>query len=267
MQASGPSGYTDELKELPDRYWSTGDLRDFMAEASPFIMRYCRRRLSRDDDLIGDFYVHFYERAPRCLEHYKSRQDIPFTGYLATYLRHEFLNYVRSARQVEVHETPTAEFFGREAQSTATSIPATPHDLAIDRAVEALPLHTRLPLKLYYGMELNIAELQEIAELHSQPADAAAFMANYRARRLQRSERTRRIEDRSAHLTYLIHRRPGTEDRRRWSRWKNRLNDMLIIKRGVMSTGELSRLFGVSKSTIARRMEQAQRVIRGGTEL
>ena len=268
MQASGSTGYTDELKDLPDQYWNTGDLRGFMAEASPFILRYCRRRLSRDDDLIGDFYVHFYERAHGCLERYKNRQDIPFTGYLATYLRHEFLNYTRAARNVQIRETPSAEIFGREQESRAAAasdaIPAL--DQKIDRSLERLPLQNRLPLKLYYGMELNIEELREIADRHSQPAEAAAFMAGYRRRRLQRSERNRRLEDRSAHLTYLIHRKPGTEEHRRWSRWKNRLNDMLLQKRGVMSIGELGRLFGVSKSTIARRMEQAQRMIRGGTE-
>ncbi|MEQ9364658.1 MAG: sigma-70 family RNA polymerase sigma factor [Leptospirales bacterium] len=266
MQASRPSGYTDELKELPDRYWSTGDLREFMAEASPFIMRYCRRRLSRDDDLIGDFYVHFYERAPGCLEHYKSRQNIPFTGFLATYLRHEFLNYARATRSEQVPETPTAEFFGWDAQSRSESDARESRDLEIDQFVAELPVKTRLPLKLYYGMELNIEELREIARLHPRPGDAAEFMSAYRARRMRLSERTRKLEDRSAHLNYLIHRRPGAEAHRRWSRWKHRLNNMLLIKRGVMSIGELANLFGVSKSTIARRMEQAQRTIRGGSE-
>lgn len=237
-----------------------------MEEASPFILRYCRRRLSRDDDLIGDFYVHFYERAPGCLEQYKSRQDIPFTGYLATYLRHEFLNYARITRNAQVRETPTAEFFGRE-QTRTVSAPAATHDLAIDQILENLPLNTRLPLKLYYGMELNFEELHEIAGLHEEPSAAAAFMMKYRTRRLRLSERVRKLEDRSAHLTYLIHRQPGTDAHQRWSRWKHRLNDMLVLKRGVMSTGELSKLLGVSKSTVARRMEQAQRLIRGGAEL
>ena len=187
-------GYTDELRELPARYWSTGDLPDFMEQASPFIMRYCRRRLSKDDDLIGDFYVHFYERAPGCLEHYKSRQDIPFTGYLATYLRHEFLNYAKTSRNARYSETPTAEFFGRERSMFSFSgadeqpdAPELPPDDSVDRLLEPLPLHVRLPIKLYHGLELNFEELHEIASVHETPIAAAQFVTEYRTRRLRLS--------------------------------------------------------------------------------
>lgn len=266
MSYPGRSPDPDELRDLPARFWQTGDLTAFMEGASPFILRYSRKRFCQDDDLIGDFYVHFYERAVGCLNHYQERQHIPFTGYLAKYLYNEFLNYIRTRRSHSQRETPAAEIYAcaRPDPDEADATGAPPEiDLRLDRALQNLPVRLRLPLKLYYGLELNIEELRAIVERLNDPVAASNFLIDYRARRLRQSERMRWLEDRAAHLTYLIHRSPGSGQYRNWTRWKERLRRMVQQNRGILSVGELSQLLGASKSTIARRIEQAQSQIRG----
>ena len=277
------TGYADELANLPDHYWRDEDLPAFMEHASPFIMRYCRNRLTRDDDLIGDFYVHFYERAARCLERYISRQHIPFTGYFATYLRHEFLNYARSVRDTRYFESPVDDLheWSRLTQPDVLGKPKSNNrvvgsserpdeedltdaaqvaDLA--EAVAGLEPEVRLALKLYHGMELHMADLQRLTELSASPQAAAELVCEFRARLQQRRARLRKIEDRSAYLNYLIHRRPDDAPAvRRWSRWKQRLRETLARDRGLMSTSEIGALFRVSKSTVARRLARARKFL------
>lgn len=277
------TGYADELGSLPDRYWKSEDLPAFMERASPFIMRYCRNRLTRDDDLIGDFYVHFYERAAGCLERYKSRQHIPFTGYFATYLRHEFLNYARSVRDTRYFEKPVDDLheWSPLARIDATGRPGSGHSLVgasdkqddedatddaqmaeLTAAVDTLDPEARLALKLYHGMELHMADLQQLAKLSANPQAAAELVCEFRARLQRRRARLRKIEDRSAYLNYLIHRRPDDGPAvQRWSRWKQRLRETLAHDRGLMSTSEIGTLFRVSKSTVARRLARARKFL------
>ena len=290
MNATPGGHYPDELHSLPHAYWQSGDLPAFMAGASSFILRYCRARLSRDDDLVGDFYVHFYEKAPTCLEQYKSRQNYPFTGYLASYLRHEFLNFRRKVRESERMERPTADVITRgnrggllnfaadcnaedDALAEMYEPSATDSHSYFDGTLLAnLPLRLRLPLKLYYGLELDLEELETVTRLHDTPAGAAAFLVDWRQRRDRWNAEMQRLEDRAAHLTYLLFHGTGPSGRKpqdtkrsheRWSRWKRRLQERMYRNRGLMSTAELGALFGLSKSSIARRLQRALKLIQG----
>ncbi len=251
----------DPLRELPARYFEDGDLRHFMERASGWILDFCRYRLSRDPDLVGDFYVHFYERADLCLQKYRVRTYMPFTGYLATYLRREFFNFKRGRRS-PVHEVNAPEIFGEEATSSL-QYPARGEADPLSRSLQRiheLSLPARLPLKLYYGMNLDSAELRYIVEVHENPTSASAFLKEFHTRREKMRTRVRHLSDRAAHLSLLIHSAdmegdPVAADRRR--RWKRNLERVQSRDLHLFSLSELAVLLRLSKSAVSRRIQRA----------
>ncbi len=258
----------DELRHLPEQYWRDGDLGRFMEEASPLILSYCRRRLSRDPDLIGDFYVHFYERAPTCLEKFRARVDRQtFTGYLCTYVRHEFFNYLRARRQHSVDEFSAPEIFGlagaAKPQASHSSLSARLYD-----SIDELPLESRLPLKLYYGVEPSLEELRALVETSGSASRAAELLDRMRRRRRHIGHQLQRCRDRIAYLSRMIHRSPADHPRQHnWKRWKDRLHESLERERPVLSLAEIGDLMQISKSTALRRIRRCGRSLRNRPDL
>jgi len=262
----------DPLGDLPRDYWDTGDLRKFMERASPWILDFCYHRLNSDPDVVGDFYVYFYERATICLDKYKSRQHLPFTGYLATYLRHEYYNFIRPRSHCAVEATTIANIHGLEGRSRMQNpFSESEKECAMNRIAEmmaALPLRLRLPLKLHYGFDLNCEELRDLVSRAPSPGRAAEFLLEFNNRRDSLRKKIGRLRNRAAHLNHLIHASPTRgdldTDARTWRRWKNRILGVLSRNRSVYTQGEIAGLLGVSRSTVSRRVARALEIIRGG---
>lgn len=262
--------YDDPLRALPELYRRNGDIRLFMERASGWIMEYCHNRLSRDHDLVGDFYLHFYERADSCLQTYATRRHMPFTGFLATYLRREFFNFKRGRRGL-VREFSAPEFFG-EYDGSPLDYPGDPDADVLARGLprlNALPVRDRLPLKLYFGFDLGAEELRYFVELQRCPLAASDFLKEFHARRERLRAKLARLNDRAAHLTLLIHsaddeRDPRSAVRRR--EWKRRLDQVRGRRRSLYSLNELATLLRVNKSTVSRRIHKVIQTLRNEQE-
>lgn len=255
----------NELVRSVHAYWADGELGPFMERAWPFFCAYVERRLHRDPDIVGEFLVYVYERMPAVLERYKERQDRPVRAYLAVTLRYEFYNFIKRKRNSAVPVCFAPDFDGEwgrtEDDPESEREQARRADLA--GAIRNLELDLRTPIKLYHGLELDVAELRLIAERTGDALAAARFTAEFRRRRAAQLERAGRWRDRARHLERLLHARPAAEERRSlWRRHKRRLESLLLQERGVFSLQEISVLFGVSKSTVKRRLERATQTIR-----
>lgn len=76
-------------------YQRTGaGLQELIARLSPRIYHYPRHRPGLDEDDCGDFYVYFYPRLIRTLEHFHE-QGKPFDHYLNAVLRWQLRSYLR----------------------------------------------------------------------------------------------------------------------------------------------------------------------------
>lgn len=243
------------LGDLPAEYYRSGSVQDFMHSCSAWIMDFARIRLTRDPDVAGDFYIFFYERADRCLAAYKTRQHLPFTGYLATYLRHEFYNFIRFRRTRSVQETSLDETRLLDSRGPA------PENHIVDRLME-LPLDLRLPLKLHHGIDLTGAELRSMAITRG-PGETQSMLREMARRKLTLFKEQEKLEERAARLNHLLHQ--SADDRLR--KWKERIVEALSRPKPVFSYAELARLLGTSKSTIARRIDSARDQIRVQTEV
>lgn len=240
----------NQLGEVPGEYFRTESVQDFMHSCSTWIMNFARIRLTRDPDVAGDFYVFFYERAGRCLEAYKTRQHLPFTGYLATYLRHEFYNFIRLRRRQAISESPLDE---SRVEAPAPSAAESP---VVDRLME-LPLDLRLPLKLHHGIDLSGAEIRAMA-LARGPQETQSMLREMARRKLTLFKEQEKLEERAARLNHLMHRSPD----QRLRKWKERVLEALSRHKPVFSYAEIARLLGTSKSTVSRRIESARDQIR-----
>ena len=262
----------DPLRELPRDYWDSGDIRQFMERASTWIMHFCRQRLNHDPDVIGDFYVYFYERADLCLETYKTRQDLPFTGFLATYLRHEFYNFIYPRRRYSVDECMTADILGlKMASEISYPITVTERQILLEKMMHELasmPVAYRLPLKLTHGMELNCEEMRTMIAHCGSPRKAAHFLQEYNRKRERRREKLMRLRNRVAHLNYMIHaspRRKGiSTDAFLWRKWKRRILTVIERQSAICSRSDIARLLRMNKSTVARRIDRAESKLRRG---
>ena len=282
FSARGPGAATlgartrapDPLLPAARDFFATRDLAAFFESVSPWIIDYAGRRLNRDPDIVGDFYVHVYDRVPEYLRDYQSRQEsVPFTAFFAVCLRNEFMNFIRARRRAAPLEQEWSE--NMQPQKGAHALPRTlrppegEHRLLTSlffQRLDRLPLRLRLPVKLTHGLDPDRDELRELVRLLGGAEPASAVVYEFHRRREVRSRRLRRLEDRIAHLSYLIdsyERRPdlrGTP--RQWSRWKARLHRVLCAQHPLFSLGELGGIFGRNKSTIMRRVERAIALLR-----
>ena len=83
------------------RYQTTHDgFREILEEVSPSIYDFPRRKLPRDEDATGDFYVYFYPRLLRLLARFRD-QGKPFEAYLYSVLTYQFKSFLCKRRQAE----------------------------------------------------------------------------------------------------------------------------------------------------------------------
>ena len=75
-------------------------LSDLVAEISPRVYGYPRRKLGWDEDACGDFYVFFQPRLVRLLSRFKD-QGKPFESYLCSVLSWQLKNFARERRRGE----------------------------------------------------------------------------------------------------------------------------------------------------------------------
>lgn len=271
-RSEAPNIHDEPLERFLREYLKERDLREFMTGASDWILDYCRRRLSRDPDEVGDFYLHFYERAERCLNKYLRSPAVSFTGYLAAYLRHEYMNFRRRRRRPHTGELKFEELVPQSMSSAPeTALQISGADRLsgeLNRILEELPLRQRLVLKLHYGFELGTDELRDIVRHSTTPVGAARFLADYHRRCENNHRRLEKYRQRAAYLNYLIHNNPeetrSTLTPEKMRRWKERVNRLLLVKRGVVNGEEIATLLGVNRSTVARRMERSLGEIKRG---
>lgn len=259
------TGDTDPLGNLPELYYVSGDIAGFMEKAYPWIRDFCSTRLNRDPDIVSDFCVHFYERANRCLEKYRDYLDHPFTGFLATYLRHEFYNFIRGYRRRLLPEQPLGEIARDPGQDlhpygSDESNNSYVNDFIKD-ALQILPVRLRLPLRLYYGLDVDRHDLRELYSLSGNATNTALFLSDFRKRQDSCRRRLRSLKDRSAYLNHLIHSMDEIASisgrAEIYLRWKRRIRESLDRPCHLYSLAELSSVFGLSKSTVARRIRRA----------
>ena len=266
----------DPLAHLPGEYWKNGDISFFMEKASPWILDYCRRRLDRDPDLIGDFYVYFYERAALCLDRYKTRRHLPFTGFLAVYLRHEFKNFLRPRRRygIQEHCSEHIESLVGAFHSGGVALPD-PKDSStvrfaslLNERLENLEPSSRLPLKLFHGIILTAADLKYLVQRSGDPERASSFLLEFNRRREKRLDRLFKIRNRSAFLNYLLHsdaEKPHLRsDSSYWKRWKARAGRFLEDPGGVFTLSEIGEFLKINRTSVKRRIMRAERELREG---
>ncbi|MCE9599349.1 MAG: hypothetical protein K8S54_15400 [Spirochaetia bacterium] len=250
---------TDPLKELPGAYYESEDLPAFMDGCAKWIMRYVQIRLTRDPDMAGDFYLHFYEnKGVACLGAYKTRQDIPFTGFLAVYLRNEFSNFLRTRKRTQISAFPMEDF---SRLADVESVPDSRGDKLLDRMTD-LSLELRIPLKLHYGMDLTAPELRMLAITRG-AEDASRLLRELARRRRQHLTVSERQINRAGRLNHLIHERPSS----RLQRWKSRVVQALGKPKPIFSYAEIGTFLGTSKTTVARRIETARAHLRNAMEI
>lgn len=253
-------------------YQENRDFRLFMENISDFIFQFTRKRLNRDPDIVSDFFVHFYERAQACLDRYKNYQHLPFSGFLVTNIRHEFYNFIRKKRRSQIEMSPSEAILGMKSklelneQVIHNSNDDDRHRLS--RELVKLPMNQRLPVKLYFGLELGIEELQELLTFHPQSRNASVFLQDYRSRRAKRLEQLGRLQDRVRKLNHQIHSYSIESDESQnkglmYKKWKDKIVEALQKERGIYSFQELGNLFLVNKTTIARRIEKAKNILKG----
>ena len=109
-------------------------------------------------------------------------------------------------------------------------------------------------------MELNREELRALIACFPTPVRASEFLLEYNRKRERLQEQMQKLQNRAAHLDYLIHSSIGRRDvadrSTMWRRWKRRILAALNRKRTIYTQGEIAELLCVSKSTISRRIER-----------
>lgn len=243
------------LQELPAFYYRKQDIAAFMEKATPWIQFYTKKALAGDPDVQSDFYLYFYERANRCLEKYKSFPHIPFAGFLAIYLKHEFQNFRRKKKAIIIDYVPVIM---HEKISKDPDLIDEAKTILL-KLLENLPSHLKLPIKLYYGLELSENDLKEMKLINQ--GYFQMILAIYHKRLEQRFTRLGKLVDRAANLHYQIV--TDTYGNKKHL-YKTKRNVEVLFKRdmNICRLSDLAVFFGISKTTLVRRIQKGIGILR-----
>ena len=244
-----------DIESLHDHSIWTGSRQRFLEGATPFVIAYTRARLARDADLVGDFYVHFCERVELCMELYRERQHIPVRAFLATFLRHEFMNFIRKRRRRTLkEERHRAPVYDRDAGGL-------PGLITLQRSLRKLDENDRLLVKLQYGLDPELDDLKVLVSLAGGPL-AIDTLRRFRERKLACNDRARRLQDRASYLGQLLGRGGSPEQAQNWRRWKTRIARSLRRDGGLFTFAELEEIFGIGRSSVWRRLARALQILK-----
>ena len=244
-------------------YWNyrkTGRLKEFLENTSSCITVFIKRNLTGDEDICADFYLHFYENAEKMLLKYDERNTAPFSSFLMRFLKNEFMNFIRKKRNQNVIEITGMESF-LETMPAHSSIRNIEDRLCIEsllQEISRLPIKFRLPLKMHYGLDLNLKELDFLANLMGDPPETRDLLQKYRLKKEKIHSRQIALGNRAARLHYMtIRGRDSNLQIERWMHLKKRIEDHLKRCSSILTVQELADIFGLNKSTMARRLKFA----------
>lgn len=261
MAANRKAGVGD-LPLAVERYWRDGDVTALSAALVDFYLRFMRARLCRDPDTISEFYLYLQPRLATMMNRFRGRQDTPFRSYMAAYLRLEFQNFWRiQSRQIEaVLDTDfVEETVSWQGEEDSDRIALRERALA---ALEGTPIESRLPLKLYHGIALGLAELRAVSAATRCPNQALQFVERFQKRCARAALLSDRTRDRALELQRWATKSENPRLRNRWRRIRQSLLRRQQTERGVLPISEIASLLGISKSTVARRMERGLELLR-----
>jgi RNA polymerase sigma factor (sigma-70 family) len=179
------------LKDKVLAYQRTGaGLEELIVNLSPRIYHYPRHRSGLDEDDCGDFYVYFYPRMLRSLEHFRD-QGKPFEHYLNAVLRWQLKSYLRRKKsdgrnralacRPDFWELPGQPGPGEDPSAAALAFPAVPSGAALSPflgpggVLKTNSDRRRFLLLLLKNMQfLDARELEQGASLCGYPADELA---------------------------------------------------------------------------------------------
>ncbi len=246
------------LEHLPAIYANTKSLTVIIEEVWEIIVKYTHalHKNTNEKEIIDDFCVHFYENLPNCFTAYEKRRHIPFAAFMLSYQKNLFYNFIRFKErrklQQDLHyeisppQKSTDLFFIRNAFFL--------EEKTKEKYFSCVPILLRITAKLYVGMELTIEELKLLVYETKCPQKASQFLMERRERQERRMKLWEKYENRKAHLHSLIHRADSMEKERELIERKHKTQKIAEAKTAIHEMAHLSRLFGVSKSTICRRL-------------
>ena len=253
------TGKKEVIEAAYKKYILTGKIGTFMEGTSDYVHSFIKRNLNDDEDIACEFYLHFYEKAERFMEKFEMRDGSPISAFLARYLKNEYMNFIRKKRNRSITEVTGMD-------SLLLSVPACTHQAIQERVrieslheqLALLPLKLRLPLKMYFGMDLNLKELHNLT-VQNENREGITFLLNkYQMKKEKVHTRQIALLNRAARLNYMINRETLDPGRvQRWISLKKQIEIRLKKTPPVTSLHELSMIFGLNKSSMSRRIKKA----------
>ncbi|MCB1175394.1 MAG: sigma-70 family RNA polymerase sigma factor [Leptospiraceae bacterium] len=263
--------YAYSFEHIPALWAQKQSVGDVMLELSDFVLRFLTRRLTSDTDLAHDVYIDFYENLPEIMKIWQGYQNYNFTGFLITHLRYRFLNYVRKKRRQEIDLIPVD--FRLDSQSLLYLDTEPQANLSNDsrhrlsRELATVDLDWRLPVKLYYGLELGLDELQALIAHSANATDAASFLQEYRQRCHKRLLGQQRIRNRAHYYSWRLEQNNQSGSGKAkttpqsWLRLKRRCEQLLENNAGIYTMEELAQLLRLNKTSVKRRIDKVRRYL------
>jgi len=175
-------------------YKDSNNYSRFLGQLYQETRRYCFQYLSRDSDIVSDFFVYLLEgRIDNILYEYKIRNHSSFAGFYITCIRNSFYNFHRYHQRfcveaLPLHEEPASAYNPFNDQYFVFW-----HEL--DTALQELPAIDRIIFKLYHSIPLHSHDLRNLIE--SFGVDTAKSILNQiDDRQRYREERLLEIDER-----------------------------------------------------------------------
>ena len=254
------------LDHVPRHYYQFQDLSQVAKEVWQLVV-YSTHSLTADKDIANDFCLYFYEKLPNCLEVYRKNMNSPFAPFLVRFLKFQFYNYIRSRRSKSIEESLHSDLPSLSSQGTIDNSSLYTNNTGEKRysfedALDNLPIHFKLLLKLYFGVELKINELKILVNRAGCPKRVADFLQEGRQQRERKREKLIKHQDYVTHLNTLLFKAKTKGRTKLLQHKKHKIEELLKReKRSSCEMSRIARLFGVSRATMSRRFAYATRCL------
>ena len=241
------------------QYIDSRNIRNFMECSSDYILTFIKRNLTDDEDIACEFFLNFYESAEKFMDKYESKETSPISAFIPRYLKNEFMNFIRKKRIRTFTElTGMDNILHTIPSDSQAAIQERLRIESLHDQLSLLPMKMRLPLKLYFGLDLDLKELHNLTMQSGDPGGIAVHLKKYREKKEKNLNRQLSLIHRAARLNYLIHSESGNEVKiQLWISLKKRIELKLKKTPPVISLNELSQIFRLNKSTMCRRIKRA----------
>jgi RNA polymerase sigma factor (sigma-70 family) len=242
-------------------YKKNGDTEPVLTALTPWVINYLKKRFRASDDAIGDILLMMTEKITRILNSYIAKEDFPFSFWLATVLRHNFIDTLRKNSK-EKNETVVNK--PRVPAERLGYFPKENSNFDLEPFLQKLKTEEYMVIKLLHGFEMDHKLIRLILEKkHFEGPENLDCLMNFNQKMMKKRVTVRKKENEIIKKIQYLQKRKGKLDDSTINNKINTIQNSLSKLKNYVSLEDLGKLFNCHRVKIQRIRDRANKKLKG----